>query len=183
MSGLSARLMRLFARALDLPETFFDSSIDRHISSVRLINYPDQPAAPLEGQLRAGAHSDYGSLTILKVENAPGGLQVQDRTGSWIDIDYVPGTLVVNIGDLMAQWTNDKWVSTVHRVVNPPRNRALGSRRISMVFFHQPNYDAEITCLESCRSAGNPPKYAATTSGAHWRSKALAARAEEGVTA
>jgi isopenicillin N synthase-like dioxygenase len=176
MVGLSRNLMRLFALALKLPEDFFDARIDRQISNIRFLNYPDQPDAPVPGQLRAGAHSDYGTLTILRIEDAPGGLQVRDRQGRWIDVGYVPGTFVVNIGDLMMQWTNDVWISTVHRVVNPPRDRALGARRISMAFFHQPNYDAEIACLEACRSAERPPKYAPTTSGAHWRAKTAASR-------
>jgi isopenicillin N synthase-like dioxygenase len=177
MVVLSDRLMGLFALALRLPRDFFAAKIDRQISSMRFVNYPDQAAAPAPGQLRAGAHSDYGSLTILKIEDAPGGLQVRDRQGRWIDVGSVPGTLVVNIGDLMMQWTNDKWISTVHRVVNPPPDRALGSRRLSMVFFHQPNYDAEIACVDACRSADQPPKYAPTTSGAHWRAKNAASRA------
>jgi len=181
MVGLSGRLMRLFALALRLPEDFFGSKIDRQISSIRFINYPDQPDAPVPGQLRAGAHSDYGTLTILRIEDAPGGLQVQDRQGRWIDVGYVPGTFVVNIGDLMMQWTNDTWISTVHRVVNPTRDRGLGARRISMVFFHQPNYDAEIACLEACLSADRLPKYAPITSGAHWRAKNAASRAAKSI--
>lgn len=177
MVGLSGKLMRLFALALQLSEDFFEAKIDRQISSIRFINYPDQPEAPVSGQLRAGAHSDYGTLTILRIEDAPGGLQVQDRQGRWIDVGYVPGTFVVNIGDLMMQWTNDSWISTVHRVINPTRDRALGARRISMVFFHQPNYDAEVACLDACQSADSPPKYAPITSGAHWRAKNAASRA------
>lgn len=176
MDGLAATLMQAFALALDLPEDHFAPFIDRHISAMRFINYPDQPDAPAEGQLRAGAHSDYGSLTIVRVEDAPGGLQVRDAAGAWRDVAYRPGALVVNIGDLMAQWTNDRWVSTLHRVVNPPRDRALGSRRISLVFFHQPNYDAEIAALPSCVSADRPAKYAPISSGAHWRAKSSAAQ-------
>lgn len=177
MEELAATIMRIFARGLGLPDGFFDDKIDRHVSSLRYVNYPHQPDAPSEGQLRAGAHTDYGSLTILRIEDAPGGLQVQDRGGRWVDVPVIPGSLVVNIGDLMAQWTNDRWVSTMHRVVNPPRERARDSRRISLVFFHQPNYDAEVACLPSCQAEGNPARYAPTTSGAHWRAKNRAARA------
>lgn len=176
MEKVSWQLMRIFALSLGLDESFFDGKIDKHVSSLRFINYPDQPTPPAEGQKRAGEHTDYGALTILKVEDSPGGLQVRDRAGHWIDIGYVPGTFVVNIGDLMMQWTNDRWISTLHRVMNPPVDAAAGSRRISLVFFHQPNYDAEVACLSTCASAGNPAKYAPTTSGAHWRGKNQAAR-------
>jgi isopenicillin N synthase-like dioxygenase len=82
-----------------------------------------------------------------------------------------PGALVVNIGDLMMQWTNDLWRSTMHRVVNPPRDKALGSRRISLVFFHQPNYDAMVECLAGCARDGEAPKYAPVSSGDHLLSK------------
>jgi isopenicillin N synthase-like dioxygenase len=74
---------------------------------------------------------------------------------------------VVNLGDLMAEWTNNRWVSTLHRVVNPPRDKALGSRRLSMAFFHQPNYDAVIECLPTCCDADRPARYGRTTSGEH----------------
>lgn len=171
MEALSASLMRIFALALDLPEPFFDGTIDRHISNFRAINYPDQPEAPLPGQLRAGAHSDYGSLTIVRQEAAPGGLQVESPDGRWVDVPPVADAFVVNIGDLMMQWTNDRWRSTMHRVVNPPRDVALGSRRISLVFFHQPNYDAMVSCLPSCAGPGNPPRYAPITSGKHFIGK------------
>ena len=167
MERLAGEVMRAFALALDLPETFFADKIDRHISGIRVINYPDQPVAPPPGQLRAGAHSDYGALTILKAENVPGGLQVLNRAGEWVDVKPPAGAFVVNIGDLMMHWTNDRWVSTLHRVLNPPRDAALGSRRQSVVFFFQPNYDALIECLPSCTSAENPPRYAPVTSGEH----------------
>jgi isopenicillin N synthase-like dioxygenase len=175
MEKVSWQLMRIFALSLGLEGTFFDRRIDKHVSSLRFINYPDQPTPPAEGQKRAGEHTDYGALTILKVEDAPGGLQVRDRAGNWIDVGYVPGTFVVNIGDLMMQWTNDRWISTLHRVMNPPPESA-STRRISMVFFHQPNYDADVTCVPTCTSAANPPRYQPTTSGAHWRGKNQAAR-------
>ena len=171
MESLSATLMRLFARALALDETYFDDKINRHISNFRAINYPDQPETPVAGQLRAGAHSDYGSLTIVRQEAAPGGLQVQKPDGRWIDVPPVADAFVVNLGDLMRQWTNDLWRSTMHRVVNPPRDHALGSRRISLVFFHQPNYDALVRCLPSCHGPDNPPRYAPVTSGRHFIGK------------
>jgi isopenicillin N synthase-like dioxygenase len=173
MEGLAWTIMRIFALALDLPEGFFQRYVDRHISGIRAINYPDQPVAPEAGQLRAGAHTDYGAVTILKSENAPGGLQVMNRRGEWVDVVTSPGSFVCNIGDLMQRWTNDRWTSTMHRVVNPPRARALGGRRQSIVFFHQPNYDALIECLPSCCGADDPPRYEPVTSGDHRLGKFL----------
>lgn len=167
MERLASDLMRIFAVALDLPEGFFANKIDRHPSRVRAIHYPDQHDPPLPGQLRAGEHTDYGTLTILKIEDAPGGLQVKTRQGAWLDVEAVPEAFVVNIGDLMMHWTNDRWISTLHRVLNPPRHATLGARRLSLVFFHQPNYDALIECLSGCHSPGNPAKYPPITSGEH----------------
>lgn len=167
METLAGNLLRAFALALDLDEHFFADKIERDNSFLRLINYPDQPNAPLSGQLRAGAHSDYGSLTVLRAENAAGGLQVFTRAGEWLDVHIVPDSFVINIGDLMMRWTNDRWVSTVHRVVNPLRDQALGSRRQSMVFFHNPNNDAVIAPLASCVDAEHPAKYEAITAGEH----------------
>ncbi|KAB7741712.1 isopenicillin N synthase family oxygenase [Parvibaculum sedimenti] len=171
MENLSAQLMAMFAMALDLPEDFFEDKIDKHISMLRALNYPDQNTPPEPGQMRAGAHSDYGSLTIVRQEEAPGGLEVLNDDGEWVPAKPVPGAFVVNIGDLMMQWTNDTWKSTMHRVVNPPRDKALGSRRISLVFFHQPNYDAMVTCLDSCHDENRPIKYAPISSGDHLKSK------------
>ena len=167
MERLAADTMRVFAVALDLPEHFFADKIDKHVSRVRAIHYPDQRDEPMPGQLRAGEHTDYGTLTILRIEAAPGGLQVKTRQGEWLDVPAVPDTFVVNIGDLMMRWTNDTWTSTLHRVLNPPRDKALGTGRISLVFFHQPNYDALIECLPGCTGPGNPAKYPPVTSGEH----------------
>jgi isopenicillin N synthase-like dioxygenase len=93
------------------------------------------------------------------------------KSGEWFDVPTIKGALVVNIGDLMAEWTNDRWVSTLHRVINPPRDIANDSRRISLVFFHQPNYDAMISCLPTCLAAGEEPRHAPMSSGEHLFSK------------
>lgn len=161
MGALAATLMRVFALALGREEHHFDPLVDRHISRLRVRNYPAPATAPVPGQIRAGAHSDYGSLTILCTEDRAGGLQVC-ADGDWVDVPILPDTLIVNIGDLLARWTNDTWVSTLHRVVNPPAGAGPDSRRQSLVFFHNPNYDAPITSL-----APGEAKYAPTTSGAH----------------
>lgn len=167
METLAGNLLRAFALALDLDENFFADKIDHDNSFLRLINYPDQPTPPEKGQLRAGAHSDYGTLTILRAENAPGGLQVLNRAGEWIAVNIVPDSFVINMGDLMMRWTNDRWVSTIHRVANPQRDEALGSRRQSMVFFHNPNNDALIAPLPGSVDADHPAKYEPITAGEH----------------
>jgi isopenicillin N synthase-like dioxygenase len=169
MGDLAAQLMQIFAVALGLPLNHFADKIDKHISRLRVRNYPAPTAPPLPGQLRAGAHSDYGSLTILATEDRPGGLQVRNAEGDWVDVPIVPGTFIVNIGDLLARWTNDQWVSTLHRVVNPDATDVALSRRQSLIFFHNPNYDAEISCLPTCLELGQRPKYNTTTSGEHLR--------------
>lgn len=165
MGSLAARLMRIFALAFGLPEGHFEPSLSHHISRLRVRNYPAQLSKPAPGQIRAGAHSDYGSLTILATEDKPGGLQVCNAAGQWVDVPIVPDCFIINIGDLLARWTNDTWVSTLHRVVNPPADAGAGARRQSLVFFHNPNHDAEIRSLVP----GVPAKYPSTTSGEHLR--------------
>eukprot|EP00742_Colponemidia_sp_Colp-10_P000605 GILJ01000661.1.p1 GENE.GILJ01000661.1~~GILJ01000661.1.p1 ORF type:complete len:360 (-),score=46.25 GILJ01000661.1:164-1195(-) len=159
LENLSGSLLRAFALALELPENWFDDKIDKHRCALRLLNYPapDHPAS--EGQLRAGAHSDYGSLTILLQENvAGGGLQVLGKDGEWKNIVTPPYTFVINLGDLMARWTNDKWVSTLHRVVPPPAG-VTASRRQSMAFFHNINHDHLVECISTCVTPQRPAKY------------------------
>ncbi len=170
MEDLAARIMGVFAVALDLDENFFAPFIDQPISALRALNYPEPREAPLPGQLRAGAHSDYGSLTILLPEAAPGGLEILAPDGAWHPVPPVPGAFVINIGDLMARWTNDRWVSTLHRVVNPPADATGSVRRQSLAFFHQPNWDAEIACLPSCLTDG-VARYAPVRSGPYLMSK------------
>jgi len=86
-------------------------------------------------------------------------------------VPYVENGFVVNIGDLMMQWTNDQWISTLHRVVNPPMTSEQDNRRQSLVFFHQPNYDTLIQCLPGCLQPGATPRHAPVTSGDHLLSK------------
>lgn len=171
MGALAADLMRLSALALDLPENYFDEKIDRHISRLNVRLYPEQKVAPLPGQLRAGAHTDYGTVTILKPGDTVGGLQIADAAGGWHDVPMVADSFVINLGDLMARWTNDRWLSTLHRVANPPEEAQGGSRRLSIVFFHHPNYDASISCLPTCVEAGCEPLYEAITVSDYYRMK------------
>jgi isopenicillin N synthase-like dioxygenase len=159
MDHLAAELLQVFAAALALPGDYFVDKINRSGSFLRVINYPPPAAEPASGQLRAGAHTDYGTLTILRSENVLGGLQVRSRAGDWLDVQVPAGALVVNLGDMLMRWTNDRWLSTLHRVVNPPAGAWTRSRRQSLVFFHNPNPDAVIECLPGCCGPDHPPKY------------------------
>ena len=163
MGVLARDLLRLSALALDLPESYFDARIDKHISRLSLKLYPEQRVKPLPGQLRAGAHTDYGTVTILRPGDSVGGLQVADKDGNWHDVPTVENSFVINQGDLMARWTNDHWLSTLHRVVNPPDEAMGGNRRLSIVFFHHPNYDSMIECLPTCKNPGEGEKYPAVS--------------------
>ena len=165
MQDLSFRIMRALALALNLDQNYFDPYINEPISALRALNYPSIKNMVLPNQQMAGAHTDYGSLTILLPKDDIKGLQIQNLDHGWIDVPCDPNVFVVNIGDLMAQWTNDRWVSTLHRVV-PNKNN---STRKSLAFFHQPNWDANIKCLESCKGGGM--KYEPIKSGPYLMSK------------
>ena len=110
---------------------------------------------PLPGQQRMGAHTDYGIVTVLYAEPVAG-LQIVGPDGDWIDVIPADDALVINLGDLTAQWTNDQWRSTVHRVVPPPTTVAAPAVRRSAAFFLDGNWDALIECLPTCCSAIEP---------------------------
>ncbi|MFE7122036.1 isopenicillin N synthase family dioxygenase [Streptomyces sp. NPDC057654] len=160
MTELSSDIMRLFASALGLAEDFWDDRFDRHTSALIANYYYPQLEPPLPGQLRRGAHTDWGSLTVLHQEDGLGGLQVLQTSGEtseWRDVPAIPGSFVVNIGDLMALWTSGRWVSTMHRVLNPERGNR--SSRLSIPFFHQPNHDAPVEPIPALARPGygHPP--------------------------
>ena len=163
-ANLSAHILSLMATALALPVDHFDPMINRHTSAMRALNYP-AIEHPLEGQLGAGAHTDYGTITVLLPDYVQAGLQVQDSGGAWHDVTPERGSLVVNLGDAMARWTNDRWRSTMHRVLNPT------ARRQSIAFFHNANWDAVIECIPSCLGPGETPKYAPIAAGPHLMQK------------
>jgi len=159
--GLAGHLQHAFALALDIEETFFDDKLDRSLSTLRLLHYPPQTGDITQDQIGAGAHTDYGMFTLLLQDDA-GGLQVRNVAGDWIEAPPIPDTFVVNIGDTLMRWTNDVFVSNPHRVIN-----AGGGDRYSIPFFHDPNYDADISAIESCVLPGETPKYPPTTGGAY----------------
>jgi len=141
LHGLARRLRGVIAQALGHPEDWFEDRFDELSSSLRVINYPEPDSAPEPGQLRAGAHRDYGFLTILRSDDAPGGLEVQTVAGEWVAVTPTPDAFVCNIGDLLADLTEGAWTSTLHRVAVPPAG-AHGARRQSIVFFHNPGDEA-----------------------------------------
>jgi isopenicillin N synthase-like dioxygenase len=166
MEALSFRLLRIFARALKLPDEYFAPHFASHSSAMRLHHYPKQTTQPLPGQIRIGAHTDYGAFTILKVKKTLGarGFQVLTRREKWIEVEPENDAFLINIGDLMMTWTNDKWQSNLHRVVNPA-DPAENVDRYSVPFFVLPNYDALIECIPSCREPNQLPKHAPILAG------------------
>jgi isopenicillin N synthase-like dioxygenase len=151
MTGLSAEIMRMFALALDLDEDFFDAKFDNHVSLILANYYYPQPDGP-STDLRRERHTDWGSLTVLYVEDDLGGLQVLRGEDDWVDVPAIPRSFVVNIGDLMAFWTGGRWASTVHRVVTP---NGETSSRISIPFFYLPNHDASIEPMRPLATAAD----------------------------
>ncbi len=166
MEKLSLEIMNLFAHALGLKEDYFNKYYTLHTSALRALNYPSTQHTLLPKQQRAGAHTDYGSLTILLPDNTVGGLEVKYQNTDWIPINAEENTFIINIGDMMARWTNDRWVSTMHRVITPNKNKAgTSKRRQSIAYFQNPNFDAEISCLPTCLSNGSSPKYQSIQAG------------------
>jgi len=163
---LADGLLRIFASALEVDAEFFLSKTTHHASSLRVIHYPRIDAAPAPGQLRCGEHSDICTMTILW-QDVHGGLEVLPRGHhEWMEVSCPADGLVVNLGDLFARWTNDRWLSTPHRVVCPSLDdEANNVPRISMPYFQIINSDAEVRCVESCQQPGEKPKYEPTTQG------------------
>jgi isopenicillin N synthase-like dioxygenase len=154
MLALGDRLRRLLLESLDQTGDLLDDLFppDGGASYLRVINYPERSGA-LPGQMRAGAHTDYGCLTILRSQDSAGGLQVRDRDGGWIDVQGLDDAFVINIADAMSVWSNDRFVSTVHRVVTPPDSLVAGSRRQSIAFFFNPATDALIAPITAAGAA------------------------------
>lgn len=167
MEDLGARIMRLFAAALALDEQYFVPFHTAHLAALRGLSYPPQEDPVLPGQRPAGEHSDYGSVTILKPDPDVPGLEVRLPSGEWQAAPVITDGFLVNIGDMLANWTNDRWVSTLHRVVPNDGDQ----RRQSIAFFLTPNYDAEIRCIDSCLAEGEEPLYPPVSAGRYLMDK------------
>ncbi|KAK6331294.1 hypothetical protein TWF730_004381 [Orbilia blumenaviensis] len=160
MVKLGKKLFQLFALSLDLEEEYFDTMVSGKGGIMRLLHYPPQTDENLDmTQLGIGAHSDYECFTILAQDDVSA-LQVLNKTGEWVAATPMKGTFVVNVGDSMARWTNDMYLSTIHRAIN-----RTGVRRYSVPFFFGVDYETTIEVLESCVSEGRPPKYKPINAG------------------
>jgi isopenicillin N synthase-like dioxygenase len=165
MQRIKIHLTHLFAHVLGIPSDYFPSRMKRSPDQFRLIHYPPYAQAWEPGQLRAGEHTDLGLLTIVYSDNNTiGGLEVRNKDGSWVAAPDFDG-FMVNLGDTMMRWCNDRWKSTPHRVVNPPPAAGGSSDRISLAFFAIPDYDTTIECLPSCTDATHPALYEPVTMG------------------
>ncbi len=177
VAALARRITSMMAVALRLDARFFDERTDHSTDTLRVNHYERAPGEPdpAPGQLRMGAHTDYGIVTVLYADGVPG-LEIVGPDGDWHGVTCLDGALLVNLGDLLAEWTNDRWRSTLHRVVPPNRSVAGRALRRSVAFFHDGNYDAVVECLPTCCSADNPPRYPPTIAGEHLMAKLLGPR-------
>ena len=153
VDGVAAQLLRAFALALDLEEDYFAGFYRKPMTQVSLLHYPPQPPRAPEDAFGNRPHADATAFTIV-LQGAISGLEVQTRSGNWVAVPPIDGSFVVNIGDYMARWTNDRYCSTLHRVVN-----RTGEERYSVPYFAIPDFDAVVTCVPTCEGPGNPAKY------------------------
>jgi isopenicillin N synthase-like dioxygenase len=167
LSELSLGMMRLLALSLDLPQGYFDAMMREPMPVLRLIHYPAHPADARPNQLGAGAHTDWGALTVLLQDDC-GGLEVRNAAGDWIRANPIPGTFVINLGDMMRRWTDDLYQSTLHRVLN----NVSGRDRYSIATFCGPHESYRVECLPTCRPVDRAPHYAPCTAGEHTRQMA-----------
>jgi isopenicillin N synthase-like dioxygenase len=158
MWSVGMMLVDLFEAALEVEEGYLSRCFKAPMAFIRALYYPPAPDTIPEGQFGSAPHSDFGFVTILAHD--VGGLQVEAPDGSWIDAPNQPGVLMVNVGDMLMRWTNDRFRSTVHRVIN-----ADGTERYSIPYFFDPGVDTVVECIASCCGPDNPPRYPPTSWG------------------
>jgi len=152
MERLSEAMLRAFALALALPEDWFHGFYRKPLTQINMIHYPPHPAHTPGRQFGLRPHADTTAFTIL-AQGHEGGLQVE-HGADWIEVPPIRGTFVINIGDMMARWTNDRFASTPHRVIN-----RSGRERFSIAFFAIPDFDAVVECVPGCVPSGQSAKY------------------------
>ena len=157
VEALALRLLPLYATALDLPEGYFGPLCDASHSTLRLTHYP--PVEYGADEYGIAPHTDSSFFTLLAQNPVPG-LQIRTRDGTWIDAPVIPGSFVVNTGDVLNRWTNGRFLSTPHRAVN-----LQPAPRYAIPFFFHPNETTRIECLPTCTDAANPPRFPAQTVG------------------
>ena len=167
------QLMHGVALSLGLPEEFFDAAHQPQTGAVLLLHYPPITQPLLPGQLRSGAHTDFGTMTLLFHHGSSEGLEIQRPGGHWLHAPSIPGAAIVNVGDLLSRWSNRQLRSVLHRVV-PPQGEAAQRPRYSATLFYEPRHEVVISCLEPCQSPSKPAVYPPITAGEH-----LAARRRE----
>jgi isopenicillin N synthase-like dioxygenase len=174
---VAREITQVMAMALGLDAHYFESFQDHSLDVLRLNNYlpPAEPAQLEPGQAGMGAHTDYGIVTVLWADRVPG-LQILDTDGVWHDVLPAEGALLVNLGDLLARWTNDRWISTLHRVIPPTNPDGTLTRRRSAAFFHDGNADAVISTLPGCSSEEEPSHYESVTVADHLAAKLSGSR-------
>jgi isopenicillin N synthase-like dioxygenase len=157
LDNFGLEILAAIAMHLKLKPDFFNETVDHGNSILRLLHYPPQLEPPPEGSVRAGAHEDINVITLL-LGAEEGGLEVLHRNGQWLPVNPPPGSLVVNIGDMLQRLTNHVLPSTTHRVVNPKPERSRFPRYSTPFFLHF-NPDYEIKTLPSCISPERPNRY------------------------
>ncbi|WP_254561216.1 isopenicillin N synthase family dioxygenase [Dyadobacter diqingensis] len=158
-------LLKAIAIYLNLPEDYFEDKVKNGDSILRALHYfpIENPDLVPDGAVRAAAHGDINLITLLMGASAEG-LEVLRRDGKWIAITALPDQIVVNVGDMLDRLTNHKLKSTIHRVVNPPREK-MGTSRFSIPFFMHPRAAMDLTSLESCVNSEYPKMYVNMTAG------------------
>lgn len=153
--SLAKDLLKVLALTLDLDEGYFNNYVEGAVATMRLLHYPPQPPdSPAKLTRGIGAHTDFGCVTIL-LQDKVSGLQVYDyTTKEWLDVEPTPGAFVVNLGNLMMRWSNDKYISNLHRVIN-----VSGQERYSIPVFFSGNPDYVVDCLPNCKKEGEEPKW------------------------
>lgn len=165
MLDFGKKIFESFALALELPTNYFEAAITKPMAHMRVLHYPPQDPKSEKAQMGIGAHSDYECFTVLCTSNVPA-LQVLNTDGIWIQAPPIEGAFIVNVGDLMARWTNDYFQSTVHRAIN-----LSGKRRYSIPFFYGPNSKEIIEVLPSCQSETARAKYEPIEAGEYIKSR------------